>query len=68
MSFKFEGRGEKPHHCKEGGGVHERHGGGLGCRRVDLRGGSGFGGVGPQFCQTTRESLAWIRSVHKCST
>ena len=41
--------------------MHERCGGDLGCRGVDLRGGSGLDGVGPQFCQTTRESLAWIR-------
>ena len=36
--------------------MHERRGAGLGCRGFDLRGGSGLGEVGPQFCQTARES------------
>jgi hypothetical protein len=41
--------------------VHECRGGGVGCHGVDMRGGSGLVVVGPWFCQTSRESLAWIR-------
>ena len=60
----------KPCHGKEGG-VHERHGEGLGCQEVDLRGGSGLDEVGRSFARrlgNPKLDSIVVTFVHECTT